>query len=589
MLNSLFNIMRKQECQNRIENRDWYLMTGLILLGIGIRCFMWYWIEASFLGDMIHYVDVAKDIGDGYIMKALRVETPPLYPLLIHTFHLFIQDVDISARLVNVVFGGLLVYPVFWMAFWVYGRRTAIVAGCLTIFAGELINYSLIGYAESVYLFFITMAIYKVVKAIRIKSNLEMFYSGLFFGLTFLTKSQAKLFFALTLIWVLVFLTIENKKIISRGIFGVLLLVIGYGFMVAPYHYLRKPAESVNVIAKSDVVTKSDVSMKSLVKSVYSTYLSYFSPRYEKEYMRKYVLHRDQNGHYYMGVGASEKGNKVRPLSRYLSVLGSRLITGIPDLINHLFPLILLYFIIGMFKKDWDIRIEGYLIAIIIVNILAASLLYWSARYLDTLMPIVLIIGANGIIRGGPLLGALLLEKGATSEESLFSKGGKGWTILIAGGGFMVSLVLLLQKKPDYSYNAKINHQKEVAEKLKEKFGSNLKIMSWGSGGIAIPYFMGVRLSNVVKSPIASLDMIIGYAKQEGVEVLAFDTQEIGRYQGIKELLMNKGNWPGLQLVMVSPRKESAVSSYKAWYPDNGWINLNAGGRQAILVFKVIS
>src|SRR4030065_686615 len=154
MLNRFFNIMRKQEGQNRIENRDWYLMTGLIWLGIGIRCFMWYWIEASYLGDLIHYVDVAKDIGDGYLMKALSATTPPLYPLLIHTVHLFIQDYDISARLVNVVF-----------------------------------------------------------------------------GVTFLTKSQAKLFFALTLIWVLVFLTIENKKIISRGIFGVLLLVIGYGIM----------------------------------------------------------------------------------------------------------------------------------------------------------------------------------------------------------------------------------------------------------------------------------------------------------------------------------------------------------------------
>src|SRR3972149_9006630 len=243
MLNSLFNIMRKQEGQNRIENRDWYLMTGLIWLGIGIRCFMWYWIEASYLGDLIHYVDVAKDIGDGYLMKALSATTPPLYPLLIHTVHLFIQDYDISARLVNVVFGGLLVYPVFWMAYWVYGRRTAIVAGCLTIFAGELINYSLIGYAESVYLFFITMAFYKMVKAIRLKSNLEMFFSGLFFGLTFLTKIQAEVFFVLTLFWVLVVLTIEKKKIITRLIFGMLFLVIGYGIMVAPYHYLRQPKE----------------------------------------------------------------------------------------------------------------------------------------------------------------------------------------------------------------------------------------------------------------------------------------------------------------------------------------------------------
>lgn len=581
MLNSFFNSMKRQEGQNRIENWDWYLLTGLILLGMGIRCFMWYWIDASFLGDMIHYVEVAKDIGDGYLMKAINADTPPMYPLLIQLFNLLIQNYDISARLVSVVFGGLLIYPVFWMTFWVYGRHTAVIAGCMTVFAGELINYSLVGYAESVYLFLITMAIYKAVKAIRLKSNLEIFYSGLFFGLTFLTKSQAKVFFALTLFWVLVFLTIENKKIITRGIFGVLLLLIGYGITVAPYHYLRQPAESVNVVR-----AKSDVGIKPSVKSSYSKYFN-INLRYNKEFMSRYILHRDQNGYYYMGGGWSESDDKS-VLSTYLSVLGSRLITRIPNLINHLFPFILLFFIIGVFKRYWDIHIEGYLIAIVIINILAASSLYWNARYLNTLMPIVLIIGANGIIRSGSLLGSLASKNLSLSEGSFFCKGGKGWTLLIAGGVLLISLVLLLQQKPDYSYNSRINHQKDIAIKLKAQFGNNLKMMSWGIGRTAIPYYMGMKQSDVRMIPIAPMDMVMGYIKQEGVELLAFDTQEIDRYPGIKELLINKGKWPGLQLVLLSPRKQIAASSYKAWYPDSSWIKSSTSGRHAILVFKVI-
>lgn len=587
-MNNLFNIMSKQESQSRVENRDWYLLTGLILLGIGVRCFMWYWIDASFLGDMIHYVDVAKYIGDGYILKALRVETPPLYPLLIQTFYLFIQDYDTSARLVNVVFGGLLVYPVFWMAYWVYGRRAAILAGFLTVFAGELVNYSLIGYADIVYLFFITMAFYKVVKAIRLKSKREMFFSGLFFGLTFLTKAQGEVFFALTLFWVLVVLTYEKKKIITRGIVGVLFLVIGYGIMVAPYHYLRQYKDQVNLSAKSNVSTKSNVKSAS---SIYSN----FKLMYEKEYMNSYVLHMDQNGHYYMGGDTSETSNKAIVFSTYFSVLGSRLLTGIPDLINHLFPLILLFFIIGVFKKHWDIRIEGYLIAIIIANIMAASLYFWNSRYLSTLMPIVLIIGANGIIKSGYLLGALTSKIVPVSESSFFNKGGnRGFTILVAGGMLLVSLVLLLQQKPDYSYNARIRHQREVAEKLKVEFGNNLKIMSWGVGRTAIPHYMGISLSNVRVIPIATMDMVMGYAKQEGVDFMAFDTEEImlkgpGRYPGIIELLKNRGNWPGLKLIMVSPRKERAVSSNKVWYPDSGWIKSGRSrGRHAIFVFKLI-
>ncbi|MDD5434307.1 MAG: glycosyltransferase family 39 protein [Nitrospira sp.] len=587
-MNSYFNIMGKQANQNRIENRDWYLLTGLILLGIATRCFMWYWIDASFLGDMIHYVDVAKDIGEGYILKAIRVETPPLYPLLIQAFYLFIHDYDISARLVNVVFGALLVYPVFGMAYWIYGRRTAILAGCLSVFAWELINYSLIGYAESVYLFFITMAFYKVVKAIRLKSNREMFFAGLCFGLTFLTKSQAEVFFALTLFWVLVVLIIEKKKIIDRGIFGVLLFIIGYGIMVAPYHYLQTPKEPVNVLD-----TKSNVGTKSFVKSAFSTYLN-FNLMYEKDYMNAYVLHRDQNGYYYVGGGEPEKGIKASSvLSKYLSALGDRLLIGVPQVVNHLFPLALLFSIIGLFKRDWNMSLEGYLMAIIIGNIMAASLYFWNARYLDTLMPVVLIIGANGIIQSGSLLGALTSKIVSLSEGSFFSKGGKGWTILITCGTLMVSLVLLLQQKPDYSYNARIKHQKEVAENLKLTFGNNFNMMSWGIGRTAIPYYMGIRLSQVRTIPIASMDMVIGYAKQEGVKILAFDTEEIvakgaGRYPGIVELLSNKGNWPGLQLIMVSPRYQPAVSSYKAWYPDSGWVNSSSSGNHSILVFKVI-
>lgn len=553
------NITGKQEYQNRIANRDCYLISGLILAGIGVRLFMWYWTESSFLGDMIHYVDIAKDIGDGYIRKAFWADTTPLYPLLIQGVYLFVRDYDISARLVNVIFGGLLVYPLFQMAYLVYGRRIAVMVGCLVVFAGEFINYSLSGYAESTYLFFITMAFYKVVKAIRLKSNREIFWSGLFFGLTFLIKKQAMVFIPLTLLWVFMVLTIEKKKVSIRGIYGVIFLIAGYWVMVAPYHYIQIKGPGQVGQQSSNKPTHSTL------ESTYSIF-SRFNLLYEKDYMKRYVLHRDQNGYYYLGgVGPGEAEGVGDFLSAYLPVLGSRFIEGLPNIANRLFPLAIVFFLIGLIKKDWDLRVEGYLLAIIIINIMATSLYYWNPRYLNTSMPVVLLIGASGIVRAGTLLGGLTSRIVPLFKEWGFDRGGKGWVILLTAGVLVGSLVMLLLQEPDYPYIARIRHQKKVAEQLKAKFGTNLKIMNWGIGRSAISYYMGLRLSQVRIIPIASMEMIMGYARQEGVELLVFDTEEIrsGRAPGIIELLEKRGRWPGLQLVMVSPRGGYAIFVFK--------------------------
>src|SRR4030067_3371456 len=82
------------------------------------------------------------------------------------------------------------------------------------------------------------MATYKGVTAIRGRSNTDLFLSGLFFGLAFLTKGQAIVFFAITVFWMAGVLLIEERKVGGRVIQCIFFLLIGYIIIISPYLFL---------------------------------------------------------------------------------------------------------------------------------------------------------------------------------------------------------------------------------------------------------------------------------------------------------------------------------------------------------------
>jgi hypothetical protein len=64
--------------------------------------------------------------GNGFTYTGYpELHFPPLHPLLIGLFSFVTRDLELASNLENAVFGGLLLLPVFAIAFRMYGIQTA--------------------------------------------------------------------------------------------------------------------------------------------------------------------------------------------------------------------------------------------------------------------------------------------------------------------------------------------------------------------------------------------------------------------------------------------------------------------------------
>ncbi len=564
---AILSVENHSKSSNKHVWRDSILFTLLILASLSVRIFILIWTKASFLGknylgDMIFYIDMARSFSSGEILQALRLTSQPLYPLLISATAFFTHDFELSARLVSIISGGLLVYPVFRLAEMVYGRYTAILACIIVILAEPLITYSLMGYAESLYLFLITMAIYRAAKFLQTDSKKEIILSGFFFGLAFLTKGQAIVFFATTLAMIAVIQLFKHRKLSLQLVSWLLLFIVSYGIVTSPYTLLLYQKTGRWLLNPKKAATSNSMAGNEL---------------------NKYMIREDSNGYYTLADilwHEKEIGEVTNAVPQdqekaqfdaglYLKIVKDYLVSGLPQFLNNLFPFAFLFFLLALTKFSWNIYLEGYILAIICANIMSASLYWLNPRFLSTLLPMVLIVSSFGVIRAGDLLGSVLARisfiRNQVWHSWKFSPVVLTLIILVIFG----EILYLSQIKPDRGFLEDMKFQKEFAQELGKKYGTDYQIMSWGKKGrSAIPYYMGMKQSQVRTIPLASMTKITQYARQEKIKLLVFDAFDLTvdsriRYPGLNELMINKGQWPGLKIAMykVSPAK---LSNYKS-------------------------
>src|SRR5512132_599661 len=85
-------------------------------------------------GDEPFYLWLGRNwlTGQGYTFTGYHdVHHTPLYPLLSGIFYLVTGNLQVASNAVYVLFGALLVVPVYTIAYEMYGRRVAILASIL--------------------------------------------------------------------------------------------------------------------------------------------------------------------------------------------------------------------------------------------------------------------------------------------------------------------------------------------------------------------------------------------------------------------------------------------------------------------------
>jgi len=238
----------KNKIANLLKKHSFYI---IILFAAAIRfCRLGkrdFWYDEAFTGVAV------KENFLGMMKMIMEDVHPPLYYLSLKFFASFFDYSVFGIRLFSTIFGILCVWAVYLFTKELFGRKAALYASLIAAVSPFAIQYSQEGRMYSMFSFFIIIAAYFLVRALRAGAehtvNLQKYkYSilfGLFLGLAALTHYMgiffAPIFYLVYVIWnfgidnillkpVEVIHELPLQKMIRRLLLGKQILI---GFLVA--------------------------------------------------------------------------------------------------------------------------------------------------------------------------------------------------------------------------------------------------------------------------------------------------------------------------------------------------------------------
>ncbi len=117
----------------------WGLLVLIFLVAIGLRVWLMAY-QQCIETDGVAYAHMAREwVEEGSMTNPMF---PPLYPALIGITSNVVADYEVAARLVSVVTGSLLIFPLFLLAWRVYGVAVALATVSLAAFYPPLVEAS---------------------------------------------------------------------------------------------------------------------------------------------------------------------------------------------------------------------------------------------------------------------------------------------------------------------------------------------------------------------------------------------------------------------------------------------------------------
>jgi len=193
-------------------------------------------------GDEPFYLWLGRNwlTGQGYSFTGYSdVHHTPMYPLLSGLVYLLTRDLELASNICYVLFGVLLVIPVYLLAKEIYGREVGYVSVVLLAIYPAISTAALYWgtLTEPPYYFFVYTGLLMVLLAMRQERAWFYALGGICFGLAYLTRPEAIAYLAVGGV-VLALVKLCEKKLFTRvTLIGLSLYVAGFLLFFMPYAY----------------------------------------------------------------------------------------------------------------------------------------------------------------------------------------------------------------------------------------------------------------------------------------------------------------------------------------------------------------
>ncbi|MEK6904641.1 MAG: glycosyltransferase family 39 protein [Nanoarchaeota archaeon] len=479
--------------------------------------------------DGVYYSRLGYNLinGGGYIDVEGNVNTvfTPLYPILIGIFDLVFGNLEFTARIISVIFGALLIFPVYMLARRLYNEKVALVSALITAVYPALAYISTITYSDSLYLFLLYNLFYFGYRALEEKKRSLYAISGLLGGLLYLARPEGA-FYTFLIALLAVFWSRKDIRSAARNI---ILLLVVFAMVVSPFVlFAYNQTGDLSLSSKGYVVYK----------------FREFKP-FTIEYERNiFGLNEEKtdiklNPYTVKGSLANEIMNNLPNFfSRYFYGLFKEIYFVIP----MLFPLVI-FSIISFFRKfdKKDLKKEYYLLALIAYPILFFPVFWVEVRYMLPILPVLVMWASNGILNIDRLLNRKWISTFLLIVIVAFS---------LAGNVLANQLVDKRFEKQD----PPLEHR-EAGKWLKENFDSPviMERKPWAS------FYSGGTFVNL---PYGNFSDVKEYGCYKKAEFMIADERYVGKLRpGLSYLLEKEKSEP--DIVYENERNKNRLIVYK--------------------------
>jgi len=320
--------------------------------------------------DGIEYINCAKAYASFDFSRALSHFYPPLYPVLIAFFNLFIREWELAGQVVSLVAGVLLIFPVYFLAMRLYGERIAILSALLAAVHPQLVIYSAQVRSESAYFALSAFALYFGWRAVSENRLFFFLLLGFFSSLSYLTRPEGICILLLFAIWHLIGLGAKPSPSVLRR-----LLCIGCSFLPSV------PLVGAYILVISGIASSEPFGITLSLKRSVAHIFGY----------RRFIL--EEPG----GDIVFEK----QKFFEFLATWASNFVQLLGKFASKVFhPLLMLFLLVGVFHRKTvqrRTRFETFILVYFFLFIALFSFIRVSTRHPTQLIAPLLVLPAIGL------------------------------------------------------------------------------------------------------------------------------------------------------------------------------------------------
>jgi 4-amino-4-deoxy-L-arabinose transferase-like glycosyltransferase len=536
---------------------------GLGLWATAVRLFALAQPQRMVWGDEPFYLWLGRNwlTGQGYSFTGYSdVHHTPMYPLLSGLFYLLTRNfassqanaMELASNICYVLFGVLLVIPIYLLTKEMYGRRAAVVS------AGLVAVYPAISTAplfwgtltEPPYYFFVYTGLFMVLLAMRRERWWAFLLAGMCFGLAYLTRPEAVAYVAIGGA-IIALVRLFEKRLLKRATWiGLVIYLAGFLLFFLPYvYYVYRETGSWMVSEKAGVtfVTCIGLSESNTVAFDQATW------GLDSTGLEVFFFSRESYHVNMLDVIRAYPAEFVQLVLRNIR----RFIGGFLSL--ELFSYYLLPLMgIAFFRTAWDKRrVKGELLLLAsLTPVLVFLFFFIQDRYIATLLPTLVIWLGLGAHELGVWLCDTVANLLDPRELQRFWRG-----VLTALPAVVLALLLIvLQPRVITQYTSTGSFRPEhktIGLWLKDNIPPDSVIMS------RYPAMAFYADSRWEPTPNASVEQVLRYARASGVDYFVVDELEARELRPQFLPLLNGENLPAeLQMIHVDDNPSGKLAVF---------------------------